>query len=127
MALYVDGFVIPVPKKNIPEYLKMARLGGKVWTDHGALEVFECVGEDLTAKFGVPFPHTLKLKAGETAVFSWILFRSRASRDRVNARVMKDKRMTAPPTTRMPFDLKRMVYGGFEVAMKAGGRSPRSK
>jgi uncharacterized protein YbaA (DUF1428 family) len=119
MALSVDGFVIPVPKKNIPEYLKMARLGGKVWTDHGALEVFECVGDDLTAKFGVPFPRTLKLKAGETAVFSWILFRSRASRDHVNARVMKDTRMTTPPM-KMPFGLKRMVYGGFEVAVKSG-------
>ena len=126
MALYVDGFVIPVPKKNIPAYLKMARLGGKVWTDHGALEVFESVGDDLKPKFGVPFPRAIKTRPGETVVFSWILFKSRASRDRVNAKVMKDKRMAMAPK-KMPFDFKRMIYGGFEVKVKARGRAPRSK
>ena len=126
MALYVDGFVIPVPKKNVPAYLKMARLGGKVWTDHGALEVFECVGAELDTKLGVSFPRGIKTRPGETVVFSWILFKSRASRDRVNAKVMKDKRMATAPQ-KMPFDFKRMIYGGFEVKMKARGRVPRSK
>ena len=118
MALYVDGFVIPVPKKNVPAYLKMARLGGKVWTDHGALEVFECVGDELDTKLGVSFPRGIKTRPGETVVFSWILFKSRASRDRVNAKVMKDKRMATAPK-KMPFDFKRMIYGGFTVAVKA--------
>jgi len=126
MALYVDGFVIPVPKQNLKGYLKMARLGGRIWKEHGALEVFECFGDDLKPKFGVPFPRAIKVKPGETVVFSWILFKSRASRDRVNAKVMKDKRMATAPSP-MPFDFKRMIYGGFEVKMKAGGRAPRSK
>jgi uncharacterized protein YbaA (DUF1428 family) len=118
MALYVDGFVIPVKKKDLPAYLQMARLGGRVWKDHGALAVFECVGDDLDPAFGVSFKKQVALKPGETAIFSWILFRSRASRDRVNARVMKDPRMSTPPK-KMPFDIKRMVYGGFTVGMKA--------
>jgi len=126
MALYVDGFVIPVPKKNMKSYLKMARMGGRVWKEHGALEVFECFGDDLKPKFGMPFPRGIKVKPGETVVFSWILFKSRASRDRVNAKVMKDKRMATAPK-KMPFDFKRMIYGGFEVKMKARGRAPRSK
>jgi uncharacterized protein YbaA (DUF1428 family) len=118
MALYVDGFVIPVPKKEIPAYLKMARLGARVWKEHGALAVFECVGDDLKPKFGVPFPRAIRVKKGETVVFSWILFKSRASRDRVNAKVMKDQRMATAPK-KMPFDLKRMIYSGFEVAVKS--------
>ena len=118
MALYVDGFVIPVPKKNMKSYLKMARMGGRIWKEHGALEVFECFGDDLKPKFGMPFPRGIKAKPGETVVFSWILFKSRASRDRVNAKVMKDKRMAMAPTP-MPFDFKRMIYGGFTVAVKA--------
>jgi uncharacterized protein YbaA (DUF1428 family) len=118
MALYVDGFVIPVPKKNIPAYLRMARLGARIWKEHGALEVFECVGDDLKPKFGVPFPRAIRARTGETVVFSWILFKSRASRDRVNAKVMKDKRMASGPTM-MPFDFKRMIYSGFSVAVKS--------
>ena len=118
MALYVDGFIIPVPKKKLPAYLKMARLGARVWKDHGALEVFECVGDDLDTKFGTSFPKRVAVKPGETVIFSWILFKSRASRDRVNAKVMKDPRMSAPPKT-MPFEVKRMVYGGFGVAVKS--------
>ena len=118
MALYVDGFVIPVPKKNLKSYLKMARMGGRIWKEHGALEVFECFGDDLHPKFGASFLRSIKVKPGETVVFSWILFKSRASRDRVNAKVMKDKRMASAPQP-MPFDFKRMTYGGFTVAVKA--------
>ena len=118
MASYVDGFVLPVPRKNMKGYLKMARMAARIWKEHGALEVFECVGDDLRTKMGVPFPRRVKVKPGETVVFSWILFKSRGSRDRVNARVMKDERMDAMPK-KMPFDVKRMIYGGFKVAMKA--------
>jgi uncharacterized protein YbaA (DUF1428 family) len=118
MALYVDGFVIPVKRKELPAYLKMARLGARIWKDHGALEVFECAGDDLDTKFGVSFPKRMATRPGETVIFSWILFKSRASRDRVNAKVMKDPRMSTPPK-KMPFELKRMVYGGFTVAAKS--------
>jgi uncharacterized protein YbaA (DUF1428 family) len=113
---YVDGYVLPVPKKNVQQYRRIARKAGKIWREHGALEYRECVGEDLNVKFLVPFPRNMKLKRGETVVFAWIMFKSRAHRDRVNAKVMKDPRLTGPegPKT-MPFDMKRMVYGGFEV------------
>ena len=112
MARYVDGFVIPLPAKNVAAYRAMARKGGKVWIEHGALEYHECVGEDLDQKFGTPFPRSAKVKPGETVVFAWIVFKSRAHRDRVNAKVMKDPRLHHP-LEEMPFDLKRMVYGGF--------------
>ena len=113
---YVDGFVLPVPKKKMPAYLKMARKAGKVWKDHGALEYREATGDDLKTKFGVPFPKLLKLKAGETPVFSWIVYKSRAHRDAVNKKVMKDPRLKAMMDPKaMPFDMKRMVYGGFKI------------
>jgi len=113
---YVDGFVIPVPKKNLAVYRRIARKAAKVWRDHGALEVLECAGDDLKTKFGLPFPKLAKLKPGETVVFSWIRFKSRADRDRVNARVMKDPRMAAMMKgMTMPFNLKRITYGGFKV------------
>src|SRR5688572_10909137 len=92
---YVDGFVLPVPKKNLEAYLKMCRKAGKVWREHGALEYRECVGDDLNVKDVPPFPKAMKLKPGETAVFSWIVYKSRAHRDRVNAKVMKDPRLAA--------------------------------
>ena len=111
---YVDGYVLPVPIKNLAAYRRMARLAGKIWREHGALEYRECVGDDLKPKWGATFPSHLKLKRGETAVFSWIVFKSRAHRDRVNAKVMKDPRLQMPPTG-MPFDHKRMVYGGFKI------------
>ena len=114
---YVDGFLLPVPKKNIEAYRKLARLGAKVWRDHGAVSYFECVGEDLEVKMGIPFPKLLKPKKGETVVFSWIGYKSRAHRDRVNAKVMKDPRLMKM-TTKMPFDCSRMHYGGFEVLVK---------
>ena len=113
---YVDGFVLPVPKKNLPSYARMARKAGKIWRELGALDYKECSGDDLAVKFGVPFPRMMKLKPGETVVFSYIVFKSRAHRDRVNANVMKDPRIKdlCDPKN-MPFDLKRMVYGGFKV------------
>ena len=113
---YVDGYVLPVPKKNLPAYRRMAQKAAGIWREHGALEYRECVGDDLEVKaaaaFGVtPFPRSLKLKRGETVIFSWIMFKSRAHRDRVNAKVMSDPRL-AKMATPMPFDAKRMVYGG---------------
>ncbi len=116
MARYVDGFVIAVPKKKIDVYRKMARLGAKVWKEHGALEYYECVGEDLAAQYGTPFPKLARLKKGETIIFSWIVYRSKKHRDSVNAKVMKDPRMNDPKLQKeMPFDMKRMSFGGFET------------
>ncbi|HKC96196.1 MAG TPA: DUF1428 domain-containing protein, partial [Nitrospira sp.] len=113
---YVDGFVLPVPKKNLKAYARMAQQAGKVWRDHGALDYKECVGDDLKVKMGMPFPRTVKLKAGETLVFSYIVYKSRAHRDRVNAKVMKDPRIKDMGDPKnMPFDVKRMNYGGFKV------------
>ena len=112
---YVDGYVLPVPIKNLAAYRRMARLGAKIWREHGALEYRECVGDDLNVKWGTTFPRNLKLKRGETVVFSWIVFKSRAHRDRVNAKVMKDPRLNMVDPTDMPFDHKRMVYGGFKI------------
>lgn len=116
MARYVDGFVIPVPKKNVEKYRRMAQKAGRVWRKHGALEFRECVGDDLRVKGLVPFTRNARARAGETVFFSWIVFKSRAHRDRVNKKVMKDPRiadMMDPEA--MPFDEKRMVYGGFKV------------
>lgn len=114
---YVDGFLIPIPKKNVADYRRIARLGAKVWREHGALEYRECVGDDLDVKFGLPFSKAIKTKPGETFIFAWIVFKSRAHRDRVNAKVMKDPRLAAAPR-KMPFDPKRMMYGGFKVLVE---------
>jgi len=114
--MYVDGFVLPLPKKNIAAYKKMATLGSKVWLEHGALEYRECVGDDLDIKGVMPFAKTVTAKPSETVVFAWITYKSRAHRDQVNAKVMKDPRMKAP--TKPPFDITRMAYGGFEVLVK---------
>lgn len=117
---YVDGYVLPVSKKNLWSYARMAKKAGKIWREHGALEVRECAGDDLTVKYGVPFSRVAKAKSGETVVFSWIVFKSRAHRDRVNAKVMKDPRITAMCDSKsMPFDVKRMAYGGFKVLVDA--------
>ncbi len=114
MPNYVDGYVLPVPKKKLAAYRRIAQKAAKIWREHGALQVYECAGEDLAPKWGVPFPRVLKLKPGETAVFSWIVFKSRAHRDRVNAKVMADPRIAATcDPDDMPFDCKRIVYGGF--------------
>ncbi len=113
---YVDGYVLPVPKKNLAAYRRMAQKAGKVWKDHGALQYRECAGDDLKVKKVVPFGRTVRLKKGETVVFSYIEFKSRAHRDRVNAKVMKDPRLEEMMNMKdVPFDLKRMVYGGFKV------------
>ncbi len=113
---YVDGFLLPVPKKNLAAYRKMSEKGGKIWKEHGALEYRECAGDDLDVKFGVSFKKTIKLKPNETVVFAWIVYKSRAHRDKVNAKVMKDPRMGPNMSSKkMPFDMKRMAYGGFKV------------
>jgi uncharacterized protein YbaA (DUF1428 family) len=118
MALYVDGFVIPLSKKNLSAYRRMAQKAGKIWREHGALEFRECVGDDLNVKMGLPFPRGIKIKLAETVVFSWIVYKSRADRDRVNAKVMKDPRFAKMPK-QMPFDTKRMLYGGFKTIVEA--------
>jgi uncharacterized protein YbaA (DUF1428 family) len=116
MVRYVDGFVLPVPKKKVEAYRRIAQKAGKIWREHGALEFRECVGDDLKVKMGVSFPRRIKVKTGETVAFSWIAFKSRAHRDRVNAKVMKDPRMGKMMDPKaMPFDPKRMLYGGFSV------------
>jgi|SRR5687768_13105401 uncharacterized protein YbaA (DUF1428 family) len=113
---YVDGFVLAVPKKNIAAYRRMATKGGKIWRQYGALEFRECAGDDLKIKMGLPFGKLLKLKPSETVFFSWIVYKSRADRDRVNAKVMKDPRMKVMMDDKnMPMDPKRMAYGGFKV------------
>jgi uncharacterized protein YbaA (DUF1428 family) len=118
MPKYVDGFVLAVPKKKIPAYVRVARKAGRVWMDHGALAYVECAGDDLQTKFGLPFPRTVRGKPGETVFFSWIVFKSRAHRDRVNAKVMKDARMKEMMDPKsMPFDMKRMAYGGFKTVV----------
>jgi uncharacterized protein YbaA (DUF1428 family) len=116
---YVDGFVVPVPKKHMKAYLAMARKAKKVWRDHGALEYRECTGEDIGVKKGIAdFPRMMKLKAGETVIFSWITYKSKAHRDSVNKKVMKDPRLDSMMNPKsMPFDVKRMVYGGFKVVV----------
>jgi uncharacterized protein YbaA (DUF1428 family) len=117
---YVDGFVLPVPKKNLQAYRRIARKAGKVWRDHGALDYRECVADDVKPGKFTSFPQSVKLKSSETVVFSWILYRSRAHRDRVNAKVMKDPRLASMMDPKaMPFDGKRMIYGGFKTLVTA--------
>jgi uncharacterized protein YbaA (DUF1428 family) len=118
MPGYVDGFVIPLPKKNVAAYRKIARVAAKVWLDHGALEYREAVGEDLSSP-AASFLGASRAKKGETVVFAWIVYKSRAHRDRVNAKVMKDPRVLSAPDP-MPFDVKRMVYGGFDILVSGG-------
>lgn len=112
---YVDGFVLAVPKRKLEQYRRMSRAAGKVWREYGALEYRECVGDDIDVKFGLPFPKLARVKPGETVVFSWIVYKSRGSRDRINAKVMKDPRIGKSMKDPMPFDVKRMAMGGFRV------------
>lgn len=114
MSKYIDGFVIPVPKRKIATYLRHARIASKVWREYGALDYCEAVGDDLEVKMCLPFPRGIKTKPGETVVFAYIVYKSRAHRDRVNAKVMKDPRITAMMEG-MSFDGERMLYGGFKV------------
>lgn len=117
---YVDGYVLPVPKKNLGAYTRMAKLASKVWRDHGALEYREAAGDQMDVNFCMPFTRGLRTKPGETVVFAWIVFRSRAHRDRVNRQAMKDPRLAAMmDPKKMPFNPKRMLYGGFKVIVQA--------
>ena len=120
MAYYVDGFVLPVPKKNLAAYRRLARKAGRIFHELGALEYREGVGDDLDVQVGLPFPRGIKTKAGETVGFSWIACKSSAHRDRVNARAMKDPRIAALCDPKnMPFDCQRMLYGGFRTIVEA--------
>jgi uncharacterized protein YbaA (DUF1428 family) len=113
---YVDGFVVPVPKKKLAAYRSMARKAGKIWKDHGALEFRECVADDVKPGKLTSFPQSVKLARNETVMFSWITYKSRAHRNRVNAKVMKDPRFAKMANPKdMPFDGKRLIYGGFKV------------
>ena len=114
---YVDGFVLPVPKKSTQAYLKMARRAGKVWRDHGALDYKECIADDVKMGKRTSFPRSVKRKPNETVMFSYIVYKSRKDRDRINAKVMKDPRLGGMDMKDMPFDGKRMIWGGFKVAV----------
>ena len=116
---YVDGFVVPVPKKKMAAYRRMAQKAAKVWRDHGALEYIECVADDVKPGKHTSFPQSVKLKSGETVVFAYIVYKSRAHRDRVNAKVMKDPRLKSMMDPKaLPFDGKRMFWGGFKVVVE---------
>jgi uncharacterized protein YbaA (DUF1428 family) len=111
---YVDGYLLPVPTARLGEYKKIATKAGKIWIEHGALQYCECAGDDLNPGWGVPFPKPMKMKEGETAVFAFVVYKSKADRKRVNAKVMKDERLAKMMDPKDPiFDMKRMVYGGF--------------
>jgi uncharacterized protein YbaA (DUF1428 family) len=118
MALYVDGFVLPCPKTKVDAYRKIARKAGRIWREHGALDYKECVGDDLVHKGVVNFPKLAGARPGETVIFAYIVYKSRAHRDRVNKKVLQDPRMNAP-MPEMPFDVKRMAFGGFRVLVSA--------
>lgn len=113
---YVDGFVLAVPRKNVKKYQAIARKAGKIWMEYGAIDYVECVADDVRKGKLTSFPQSVKLKKGEVVVFSWILYKSRAQRDRINKKVMKDPRLNSMMTPdAMPFDMKRMIYGGFRT------------
>lgn len=112
---YVDGFVLAVPRRKVADYRRMARAAGKIWTELGALDYRECVGDDLRGKMAAPFAKCVRLKPGEVVVFSWIVYKSKGQRNRVNAKIMKDPRIKAMMDPTKPlFDMKRMAYGGFK-------------
>lgn len=116
---YVDGIVVPVPTRKLAAYRRMAGTAGKVWREHGALEYIECVADDVKPGKTTSFPQSVKLKRGETVVFSWIVYKSRKERDRIHALVMKDPRITAMFKSKaLPFDGKRMIWGGFKVIVE---------
>ena len=117
---YVDGFIVPVPRKKLAAYRSIAKKAGKVWKEFGALEYRECVGDDLKVKMGTSFPKSAKARPGETVVFSWIVYKSRKDRDRVLKKVMSDSRLKKMMNPKaMPFDGKRMIYGGFKTFVTA--------
>ncbi|HZV37679.1 MAG TPA: DUF1428 domain-containing protein [Pseudoxanthomonas sp.] len=115
---YVDGFVVPVPRANLAEYRRFARKAGKIWKEYGALEYVECVGDDVPPGKVTSFPQAVKLKPDEVVFFSWIVYRSRAHRDRVNKQVMADPRLAGMGPADMPFDAKRMFWGGFKPVIE---------
>jgi uncharacterized protein YbaA (DUF1428 family) len=120
MSRYVDGYVVPVPRKKLDAYRRMSQAAGKVWRDHGALEYIECVADDVKPGKHTSFPQSVKLKKGETVIFAYIVYKSRAQRDRVNAKVMKDPRLASMmDPKKMPFDAKRMFWGGFKTLVDA--------
>jgi uncharacterized protein YbaA (DUF1428 family) len=118
MSTYVDGFVIPIKKTNVKAYKKMAEMGCNMWMKHGALDYVECVGDDLNIKWGLTFPKMCKLKAGETVVFAFIVYKSKAHRNQVNKKVMSDPDMKMEGV-KMPFDMKRFAVGGFTTLVQA--------
>lgn len=115
---YVDGFVIPIPKRNLAAYRRMAKQAGKIWMQYGALEYRECVGDDLAIKGGISFPKLTKVKSGETVAFSWIVYKSKSHRNAVNKKVMKDPRILKMMAMKPIFDYKRMSYGGFKTIVE---------
>jgi uncharacterized protein YbaA (DUF1428 family) len=116
---YVDGFIVPVPTRKMKDYLKIAKKAGKVWKDHGALEYVECIADDVKPGKWTSFPRSVKLKKDETVVFSYIVYKSRAARDKCMAKVMKDpRRASMMDPKKMPFDAKRMIFGGFKSAVE---------
>lgn len=115
MARYVDGFLLPVPKKNVEAYRRMAQQAGEIWREYGALEYVECVADDVKPGEVTSFPQSVKLEEDETVVFAWIVYESRARRDEINAKVMADPRISGMDPKSMPFDGKRMMWGGFEA------------
>jgi uncharacterized protein YbaA (DUF1428 family) len=119
MSRYVDGFVLPLPKDNVEAYREMAELGAKVWREHGALEYIECLADDVQPGEVTSFPQSVKLEPDETVVFAWIIYRSREDRDRVNEAAMKDPRLAGMDPQSMPFDGKRMIWGGFTELVSA--------
>lgn len=116
---YVDGFIVPVPKKKVEAYRRLARKAGKIWKEYGALEFKECIADDVKKGKWTSFPRSVKLKRNETVMFSYIVYKSRKDRDRINAKVMKDSRIAGMDMKDMPFDGKRMIYGGFKVLVDA--------
>lgn len=116
---YVDGFVVPVPKKKLKAYRNMAAKAGKIWREYGATAFYECAADDVSKGKRTSFPRSVKLKSSETVIFSFIIYRSRAERDRINAKVMKDPRLAKMMNVKdVPFDMKRMIYGGFKTIVK---------
>jgi uncharacterized protein YbaA (DUF1428 family) len=116
---YVDGFIVAVPKKRLADYRKLAKLGAKVWREHGAIDYKECVADDVPMGKITSFPRSVKQKPGVTVIFAWITYKSRAERNRINKKVMADPRLAKMDMKNMPFDAKRMIYGGFKVIVEA--------
>ncbi|MGE0044326.1 MAG: DUF1428 domain-containing protein [Hyphomonadaceae bacterium] len=125
--MYVDGFVVPVPKKNLAAYRKMSMKAGKIWMENGALEYHECVADDVPDGKVTSFPMSVKVKPGEVVVFSWITYKSRSQRDRINKAVMADPRLAASAPKTMPFDGQRMIFGGFKPFLSLQAKPARAK